>query len=1339
MDAPGASNNAYGTLLNHSPNEPKYKFSGQHYVNHGEEDQMEIFGYRRNHVKTVLTWLLVIGTAGFLHLLFFWKPEWRLYMMFSRCSLNIATCVLLKDEYGQQFVSRIEILDYRSAKKTKSSDAEEGFELIESAPFVVPGGKGNFVPAATIKCFECCRATYWWNEVIHGFEKAQGLGDDVPVEYFLEQQGLSKDEQTKRRRLFGENSISVEVEPVFRIMIKEALNPFYIFQAFSVTVWFIDGYVYYAGAIVLISTVSIALTVHETRTQQKALRDRVHDVEVVQIMRSDGSVETVEGSCLVPGDIIIIPPHGCTMVCDAALIAGNCIVNESALTGESVPVTKTPLNSDQENEIFKIRAQARHILFSGTRVLQTRFYGNELVKAVVIRTGFMTSKGELVRSIMFPAPVDFQFYRHTYMFVGVLAAVAGCGLVYSVSLRIYRQEELKQIIIRSLDLITIAVPPALPAALTVGIVFAQRRLKQSKVFCMSPKTINISGTTNLICFDKTGTLTEDGLDFKGVVPAEDGRFDQMLESVVSLDRGPLILSMTTCHSLTLINGELSGDPLDLIMFKATGWTLEEPHTEDTSKFDLLVPTLVKPRKRHAEEEEPDEVGIVREFPFTSSLQRMSVIVKQLHVQTFQYFCKGAPEKILTLCRPETIPPDFYSKLESFTRKGDRVIALAWKDLGNVRFLKIHKLKREELEIDLHFLGFLLMENRLKPDTTQVIGVLKKAGLRPVMVTGDNIQTAISVARECGIVGLTEDIQIVTADQQKMNWAWTADMTAEDRKMLSKELARGHPDDKIHLAVAGSSFENIRKFHPEGLKKLLLEGAIFARMSPFEKEMLIDCFKDEGFFVAMCGDGANDCGALKSAHTGISLSESEAAAAAPFTYTKGSIRCVPEIIREGRAALVTSFGIFKYIACYSLTQFVSCLLLYWVKTNLADWQFLYIDMFELTILSITFGRTGAYKRIVKDPPPSSLMAFVPIFSLVMHLIIVITAQVVAFLLVQQKDWFKPRDVVLLELNATDPHHEYRSYENYTVFTVSTFQYIWLALAFAKGPPYRRLILTNAFFMATVVFFCCFDTFLTLWPTEPIKALFQLYPPEDFNFRGTIIGIAVVNLLCSLLLEIFCVDYVIFKKGGKHVKWIRSSTYLGDIEAAIRSKIDTQWWTHIEISPSKPLLATGPPSRESQAGIVGGDALIEPSPSFTSNMGGGVTMGAAAVPYLEESPVFPPDLGQQLNLLEAGVYLEPGAEFADEERSNEDRSEVIPLLDPPPLSLSRGHSREPDLMDGNHYVSGDSFLRIAESEGLLPADQLDGEESRPVGPSAGFVHPRSTSDEGAGLYQPDVKYT
>ena len=86
-----------------------------------------------------------------------------------------------------------------------------------------------------------------------------------------------------------------------------------------------------------------------------------------------------------------------------------------------------------------------------------------------------------------------------------------------------------------------------------------------------------------------------------------------------------------------------------------------------------------------------------------------------------------------------------------------------------------------------------------------------------------------------------------------------------------------------------------------------------------------------YYVGMCGDGANDCGALKAAHAGISLSEAEASVASPFTSTDANISCVPTVVREGRAALVTSFGIFKYMACYSLTQFFSVCLLYWVSS------------------------------------------------------------------------------------------------------------------------------------------------------------------------------------------------------------------------------------------------------------------------------------------------------------------------------------------------------------------------------------------------------------------------
>ena len=132
---------------------------------------------------------------------------------------------------------------------------------------------------------------------------------------------------------------------------------------------------------------------------------------------------------------------------------------------------------------------------------------------------------------------------------------------------------------------------------------------------------------------------------------------------------------------------------------------------------------------------------------------------------------------------------------------------------------------------------------------------------------------------------------------------------------------------------------------------------------------------------MCGDGANDCGALKAAHAGISLSEAEASVASPFTSKTPDISCVPTLVREGRAALVTSFGVFKYMAGYSLTQFFSVLILYSIDCNLTDFQFLFVDLVLITALVATFGNTRAHDGpLSKRPPPSALAAVQPILSL-----------------------------------------------------------------------------------------------------------------------------------------------------------------------------------------------------------------------------------------------------------------------------------------------------------------------------------------------------------------------
>lgn len=107
------------------------------------------------------------------------------------------------------------------------------------------------------------------------------------------------------------------------------------------------------------------------------------------------------------------------------------------------------------------------------------------------------------------------------------------------------------------------------------------------------------------------------------------------------------------------------------------------------------------------------------------------------------------------------------------------------------------------------------------------------------------------------------------------------------------------------------------------------------MAPEQKQQLIELLQELGYYVGMCGDGANDCGALKAAHAGVSLSETEASVASPFTSKVADISCVPTLIKEGRSALVTSFAVLKYMACYSMTQFSSVLILYTLYSNLTD--------------------------------------------------------------------------------------------------------------------------------------------------------------------------------------------------------------------------------------------------------------------------------------------------------------------------------------------------------------------------------------------------------------------
>ncbi|KAG8223414.1 hypothetical protein J437_LFUL003687 [Ladona fulva] len=1183
---------------------------GEH-IKVDDDNEWDLLGYQICRKRMIASWIGIILTGGFLRLVFHWFPRLHLYSRHRRCSISKATKVLVVEtfqkNYKKYYVKDIKTTVLHGLKSQTGLKPPIGMDEQEMAKsnerkikFYL--SNGTVKETESIRHFSCKKEVYVWDEDLERFIKLSGLETAMTNGDFHRAQGLTEQEQSLRQIAYGPNEILTPVQSLLTLLVLEVLDPFYVFQAFSLAVWCAEEYYYYAIAIFIMSFFGVTSSIFQTRKNQKQLKRTVTSSDVVTVIRRvEGAEqgnevkEEILAKHLVPGDIIALPPHGCVMSCDAILLSGNVIVNESMLTGESVPVTKAPVTMDEEPFNEKSDIVRHSILFCGTKVLQTRFYGDQCARAVVIRTGFLTSKGQIVKTILHPPPVDYLFERDSYKFVGVLVGIATLGFISTVITKAMRGVDPFDIAIKALDLITIAVPPALPAAMTVGKMYAQRRLQKKGIYCINSRVINVSGSINCVCYDKTGTLTEDGLDMWGVVPVQSGVLQPPLrnfplsradgeKSQIQQDER-FIVAMATCHSLTYLGGQLIGDPLDLKMFESTGWILEEPEMSETSQFDLLVPMVVRPSCKEVVTSDhgeafPLEEGIIRQFQFSSLLQRMSVITRRLGSKNFSIYCKGSPEIIMSLSRPDTIPQGISTTLEIYTKKGYRVLALAWRPLpSEVTVVQVHRIKREQAETDFIFLGLIIFENRLKKATAKVIESLNKAKAKQIMVTGDNILTAISVAHECELVSTKQRIyQVLSSMAEHSNsneiriHNWTAKNIFKDDDIIS--LREGSKDGHFHsslndsvksllgdadvekeqsdmrttFAMTGNVWEEIRKNDEELLKRIVKCGAIYARMSPVQKQQLVQELQAAGYCVAMCGDGANDCGALKAAHTGISLSEAESSVASPFTSNGDDISCVPKVICEGRAALVTSFGIFKFMAVYSLVQFSSVILLYSLESNLTDFEFLYIDLFLVTVFAALFGLTeppSSKKDIFPIPPSASLYSIYPIASIISQVFIMVIFQLVGYYGVRLFPWFIP---FTYGKSFLGNDYEYSCYENYGVFSISIFQYIWMAVVFSRGAPHRKSLFTNTWLLLSLIVMGVINLIIVVYPPPFMEKLLELVIPPPLGDRFIIIPIAALNFFISLSIEWGVMENILEYGRGRQLWKKRQDRAIGNYHSS-----------------------------------------------------------------------------------------------------------------------------------------------------------------------------------------------
>jgi len=379
--------------------------------------------------------------------------------------------------------------------------------------------------------------------------------------------------------------------------------------------------------------------------------------------------------------------------------------------------------------------------------------------------------------------------------------------------------------------------------------------------------------------------------------------------------------------------------------------------------------------------------------------------------------------------------------------------------------------RQNVESNLDFIGFIIFENKLKPATPGVLKELLESNIGAVMVTGDNILTAISVARECSMISKTAhcfvprfigghsrdpnaSLQWESIDNQiyklDSNTLLPLPAPPEGDASLPYDISNLR---NYSIAVSGDVFRWVVDYAPaEVMRRMLVTGKVFARMSPDEKHELVEKLQSIDYSCGFCGDGANDCGALKAADVGISLSEAEASVAAPFTSRVFDIRCVPEVIREGRAALVTSFSCFKYMSLYSAIQFTSVSFLYASASNLGDFQFLFIDLALILPIAVFMSWGGPFPELSRKRPTADLVSRKVLTPLLGHICVCISVQTMVFLAVREQAWFIPPRVNPDRSNVENS-------ENTALFLTSCFEYIFAGVVFNTGQPFRQSALQN----------------------------------------------------------------------------------------------------------------------------------------------------------------------------------------------------------------------------------------------------------------------------------------
>ncbi|DAZ97714.1 TPA: hypothetical protein N0F65_009613 [Lagenidium giganteum] len=964
---------------------------------------------------------------------------------FYRTPDTLATCeyvhmfkpetteVLLADRSGvSQFVARVE--------KMLFPKAQTGYEETVQVQFASDGSR--FIE------FQHLRFTYDDNE------QRFVPGSVVLPEHFdqilSDANGLTTEEHRRRLDIVGRNAIEVEMPTFYRSIVNEFFSFFYIYQLMCYYVWFFTNYSYVAALNTVVIVVAAAVNIFQKRHMMYSVVTMTH-YQCDVLVKRDGTWITVSSTDVAPGDLVKVQENW-ELPCDLVIVKGSTVCDESMLTGESMPVQKFPIPDDSSDAYVAEGSGKKYTLFSGTKTLSSG--RNEEILAVAQSTGAHTSRGQLVQAILYPVPVRFKYDEHlkvvvVFLFIlGFIAAylamkflMEGAGLSNTNFGFVY-----------GMFMFSAVLSPLLPVVITVGQVNAAKRLTGQGVFCLNPQRITLCGKVRVFCFDKTGTITKQGLDYRGCVPVAAGaqptftdEFNDMTSSSLSQ---VMKYALASCHAVGSLNGELVGNEVEVKMFKSTQWKLIEIEGK-------------KPVVQSADGS--DELEFVKRFEFDHHRMSMSVVMRHAATGKIYVFCKGSYEKMQQVSNADSVPADYKMKAESLAKDGCYVLGIAVKEVAPMgeEAMNAFLADRDAVETDLSLLGLIMFRNELKDDSRDAILTLKKGDIRTVMITGDNAMTGCYIARASGMV--SDEARVILGDMvadpelgQTLVWK---DVDSYQTHSLEDIQQAVYGSDDIELAVTGKAFDYLVKM--DLIKSLLLNIRIFSRMTPQGK---VDCVKlhmDTGAVTGMCGDGGNDCGALRIAHVGVALSEAEASVVSPFTSKTKSLNSIVDLVLEGRGALATSFGNVKFLIMYGLVGIGLRFTMYYNSVFVGEWGFIYCDGVILVGLSYAITRSRPLKTMGTQRPTSSLVGPTTVVSLVGQTVIHELFLYAGMHHLMTQPWYCPFTPDNIDLTKWWLLQD--SSLSSSLWFFVCYQQMCSAITCSLGSKFRRMVFRNYFLM------------------------------------------------------------------------------------------------------------------------------------------------------------------------------------------------------------------------------------------------------------------------------------